>query len=560
MSFGFAVGDFIAALNLVHDTIEAISDSHGSSAQYRSLFRELYSAVDDFFTRIRKYQPHLRAGGSGDGGWARTKDAWMKVKWAKCRKEDVDRFMADLRGHSTSIHLLLQTIEMKNEAIQRHKQERRQRQFVGQFQAASTRLMTSVSSVSSSVSRCLQQGKELLEITTNIMRANFHIFGMILDIHNFISKIPSQIQRDQPVYMIDAFGRSTPFHLEFIRSAEGLLAVLGVNFEAAGAGTEKIDRRQIVFEDVATRREIDITKNWDSCFRPGQQVTMSVVFEKNALDVSTCPHCHSEQHGSADEDIECDTCHITFRRITELPTMIPSVQPKIRLTKGPRIETPLSKSWLQAFGPQPGLDLKVNEMDDVGPFRRVHIVPAKEPAHKCKLWALWDHATGHMTLVGIGAIRLGTAQGQSIVELIGDEENLEPNEILFSESASNNKFHFKKMDKQRITIFGELRYPLYPNQAPLAYALDFKESDWCDTIWTALCSNRTEDKHSGIPLHLWQKYSKGSRTRKSHALIHPIRLGYGGGGASKPPVIHNGGRSVYGPTTSALSSKSGFYR
>jgi len=32
--------------------------------------------------------------------------------------------------------------------------------------------------------------------------------------------IPAQINRQQPVYMIDAFGKATPFHLEFIQSAE----------------------------------------------------------------------------------------------------------------------------------------------------------------------------------------------------------------------------------------------------------------------------------------------------------------------------------------------------
>ncbi|KAF2677018.1 hypothetical protein K458DRAFT_447159 [Lentithecium fluviatile CBS 122367] len=340
VGFGFSVGDFIATLNLVHDAIEAINDARGSSASYRALIRELYvlesallrvknlqledeleiekraleqtaaqcqRAIDEFFAKIQVYQPHLRGGGSGDGTRARMKDAWMKVKWAFCKEEDVDKFKADLRGHSTSIQLLLQTIEMKNASIRARKAENQRGTIAGQVQNASAALMSSVSSISSGIMRSLQQGKEQLAITTKIMQQNFQIFNMVRDIHKFFSGLPYQIQRDQPVYMIDAFGRWTPFHLEFIRSSDALLAVLRVNFEAAGVGTEKIDRRQIAFEDAATRREIDIAKNWESCFRPGQRVAMSVIFEDTSRGVtrlSTCPHCLTEQQGTSDSDIE----------------------------------------------------------------------------------------------------------------------------------------------------------------------------------------------------------------------------------------------------------------
>jgi len=35
-----------------------------------------------------------------------------------------------------------------------------------------------------------------------------------------MTRIPSQVERQQPVYMIDALGRHAPFYLEFIRSKE----------------------------------------------------------------------------------------------------------------------------------------------------------------------------------------------------------------------------------------------------------------------------------------------------------------------------------------------------
>jgi hypothetical protein len=35
-----------------------------------------------------------------------------------------------------------------------------------------------------------------------------------------ITNIPGQVERQQPVYMIDALGKASPFHPEFVRSAE----------------------------------------------------------------------------------------------------------------------------------------------------------------------------------------------------------------------------------------------------------------------------------------------------------------------------------------------------
>jgi hypothetical protein len=49
---------------------------------------------------------------------------------------------------------------------------------------------------------------------------NVQIFQEVLKIQNFINHIPAQVDRQQPVYLIDALGRQSPFHLEFIRSAE----------------------------------------------------------------------------------------------------------------------------------------------------------------------------------------------------------------------------------------------------------------------------------------------------------------------------------------------------
>ena len=46
------------------------------------------------------------------------------------------------------------------------------------------------------------------------------VFQIVLNIQNLVTSIPGQIDRQQPVYLIDAIGKSSPFHLEFVRSAK----------------------------------------------------------------------------------------------------------------------------------------------------------------------------------------------------------------------------------------------------------------------------------------------------------------------------------------------------
>jgi hypothetical protein len=139
--FGFSVGDFVTALELVGTVIDALRESGEASTQYRELVCqllnletallrvkrlelhesqrtesvELHNAVsrcqktiDEFLKTIQKYQPHLNSGGSRFGA----KDALMRIRWTLCKREDVTRFKSDLLGHTAAIELLLTTLQM----------------------------------------------------------------------------------------------------------------------------------------------------------------------------------------------------------------------------------------------------------------------------------------------------------------------------------------------------------------------------------------------------------------------------------------------------------------
>ena len=140
-TFGFSAGDFVAGIGLVQDLIKALRDSKGSSKEYLELVAELRSlesallevkaldfaaeqqaqraalrqaviqcreSIDTFLKELTKYQPHLRLGGS----FSLWKDAFRKVQWRLCKKEDLIRFRAEIGFHTQAIQMLMITIQM----------------------------------------------------------------------------------------------------------------------------------------------------------------------------------------------------------------------------------------------------------------------------------------------------------------------------------------------------------------------------------------------------------------------------------------------------------------
>ena len=140
-TFGFSVGDFISGINIVRDLIKALEDSTGSSSEYRNLITELYSleralievrhltldesqhaqsvalkqaaaqcqdTIDAFLQKIQKFQPPLRTGGSG----SKWRDRLRKIEWVLYKKEDIQNFRAQVKGHTTSIDILLLTLQL----------------------------------------------------------------------------------------------------------------------------------------------------------------------------------------------------------------------------------------------------------------------------------------------------------------------------------------------------------------------------------------------------------------------------------------------------------------
>lgn len=140
-----------------------------------------------------------------------------------CKKEDLAKFKADLVIHTESIEVLLLTVPMEAAQATNKRNADSQRTLASRIQDSYTACMEKLSVVLGSVTVGVEHGCRLLEMAEGIVKVNLQVFQIVLDLQKYIMRIQCQVDRQQPVYLIDALGRHQPFHLEFILSAEALL-------------------------------------------------------------------------------------------------------------------------------------------------------------------------------------------------------------------------------------------------------------------------------------------------------------------------------------------------
>lgn len=160
-TFGFSVGDFLAALSLVREFIQALSESTGAKTKYQDLMHQLYTleralivlkALDSsqaehdavqqavgtcqqcitiFLKKVEKYQP-LSAGTTS------LQDQIRKVKWALCHDEDVKSLRESLAMRTESLLLLINATHNAHSvksAVQTEQLQRDQSRLLHRLQA-----------------------------------------------------------------------------------------------------------------------------------------------------------------------------------------------------------------------------------------------------------------------------------------------------------------------------------------------------------------------------------------------------------------------------------------
>jgi hypothetical protein len=146
--FGFSVGDFVAGIGLIRDVIEALQVSSSSTIRYQGLISELFAlerallevkrlstneenqpklveiealhralfftavqcqeTVDKLLAKVKKYEGHLISKISS----SKWKDNLRRVQWALLTDGELGESRAEIRGHATSINILLTITQM----------------------------------------------------------------------------------------------------------------------------------------------------------------------------------------------------------------------------------------------------------------------------------------------------------------------------------------------------------------------------------------------------------------------------------------------------------------
>lgn len=337
--FGFSVGDLFLALKLIKDSIEAVNESKGASADYGTLVKEIgglqdgldavkelqsdpsltvkqasalersirscQESVSEFVATICKYQPHLLANTSG------FHSNFRKIKWSLCKKDDVKRFRAQLGRHTSAINMLLISFQAKH--------------TLDANRAGSSALANPRKDDAGEISEMLRGlSLEQRQFFLVMMQQNKQLMQSIEDLRIMLQTqtVPAQILLQNPVILLDPLGNTAPFHLDFIDSSECFIAVLRARFSNAGvtpAGLTKLESREFHIQDSHRGKQIDLDKTWEAGFRPGQHVDMSMRFHRFVCPPSTCPGCLVRNTEDGDQ-IYCRECGLCYQNVQAIST------------------------------------------------------------------------------------------------------------------------------------------------------------------------------------------------------------------------------------------------
>ena len=74
--------------------------------------------------------------------------------------------------------------------------------------------------------------------------------------------------------------------------------------EVKDIGLRKIETGQFVLEDTARKRSLHLSDAWSTTVRPGQHISMSMVFRLQGSPNSICLGCGRKNEGSDEKEFE----------------------------------------------------------------------------------------------------------------------------------------------------------------------------------------------------------------------------------------------------------------
>ncbi|KAF2432653.1 hypothetical protein EJ08DRAFT_648083 [Tothia fuscella] len=373
--------------------------------QQQAIRRETESCrqcVNHFLMRIDKYRV-LQISTEPRWSIASVKGAARKIQWGLFKKEDVASFQNVLSARVDSIQMLLLTFQvassqLQEKSIKTHINTTKNSLAIDVDQQFSTQLALSTTthnlvceqqrqlgSIESKVDagnttmqnhlnalldlkhkldNGLSPGDQrlLFSMVCQSLTQNGTLLQHIMEIKSTLLLercMPPQVPLQEPVILHDALGRATPFHLDFINSSKAFIAVLRVRFEHKGI--QKIERDEFLLEDAVKNRELSLRATpWESLFKPGQYVNMSMIFQETSAPW-TCPSCSQANPKECDSKmVKCTFCSLEYRKT------------EVALT--PRTRKTLNKSMPQVTSTSPRQHTSSSTVEpDISDFTRVLI-------------------------------------------------------------------------------------------------------------------------------------------------------------------------------------------
>ncbi|KAH7401764.1 hypothetical protein DE146DRAFT_440850 [Phaeosphaeria sp. MPI-PUGE-AT-0046c] len=350
MSFGFAVGDFIAAAKLIKDIVSILRTA--ARAEYQELVLELRGlqnslnhverlrapperqssitsikvaaltcthVLDEFVNKLRKFEDL-----SVQHGTPKAKLWTQKLRWGFTMGDEVQKLRSYLLAHVGYLNMRLVTEGLSSTYLAR--------QSIQDAEASISRnvsrtLASSIQSNIKMMSRTITSQlcpplDSLIGFMNKIWQSNMKIIGLLTMILERPTPTLQYTWFQAPIKFEDALGRVLPIPSEF--DWLKLEAIIFAQF-ASGPGTDKVKAGEYELFDPLNRNQ-NITKGASQPLRPGMSITMAFIIGKyghNFSEGDRClrPGCLSREFRSPDgNERQCIKCNLCFDKArTVLP-------------------------------------------------------------------------------------------------------------------------------------------------------------------------------------------------------------------------------------------------
>ncbi|CZR54486.1 uncharacterized protein PAC_04370 [Phialocephala subalpina] len=291
------------------DLVAALDESRGSAAEYREVrleLRALERALLEVEVLSRSHASTVKLNALYGGKYH--------------RKDEVTRFRAGINAHSSSINMLLATVNV-NLAQTNHKDisdrlresSNRQNALIQKFRdrlEENNALVSARNAITSKFKEALrfesftQFGAEIKDFMLRIININIATYNTVISIQGVIFGGQRSLTHE-PFILEDAIGRISPVHMQFINSWDAFDAVFELRFRKI-QGHTKVKHREYTLQEHSTKREISRTRHWEGAFLPGQRIDMRLIFDskEQSLIGTSCPSCKQVSEDSQDSEIQ----------------------------------------------------------------------------------------------------------------------------------------------------------------------------------------------------------------------------------------------------------------